>query len=257
MIFFFIKKVFFDTWDNLITIVLFNLGFAVILGGFSYIAYLFEPAGVGYFLTVTAGVFVFNIYAGGVSGYTRDLISYNSVELRSFPGYIKKIFKSAVIISVISIIQISVLFVGFPFYFSVGGIPGLIGLVTIFWISVFWWVSVQYFFPVSFQLEKDIKKQFKKTFLLFLDNTFFSVFLGIYSLIVLSLSVFTAFLIPGVTVILLAHQTAVKLRLYKYDYLEENKDTGRKNIPWNTLLFDEREKVGKRTLKGMIFPWKE
>ncbi|MCF6336254.1 MAG: hypothetical protein L3J12_10990, partial [Spirochaetales bacterium] len=79
----------------------------------------------------------------------------------------------------------------------------------------------------------------------------------IYSLIVLSLSVFTAFLIPGVTVILLAHQTAVKLRLYKYDYLEENKDTGRKNIPWNTLLFDEREKVGKRTLKGMIFPWKE
>ncbi len=257
MILFFIKKVFFDAWDNLITVVLFNLGFALVLGGTSYIAFLFEPAGIGFFLTVILGVFVFNIYAGGVSGYTGDLIGYKSVEFRSFPGYIKKALKTSVTISIVSIFQIAVLFIGFPFYFSVGGVPGLVGLVTIFWISVFWWISVQYFFPVSFQLEGNVKKQIKKIFLIFLDNTFFSVFLGIYSLIVLALSAFTAFLIPGVAVVLLAHQTALKLRLYKYDYLEENKDAGRKNIPWNALLFDEREKVGKRTLKGMIFPWKE
>ena len=49
----------------------------------------------------------------------------------------------------------------------------------------------------------------------------------------------------------------MKLRLYKYDYLEENPDAKRNDIPWDALLIDERERVGKRTLRGMIFPWKE
>ncbi len=257
MILFFIKKVFFDAWDNLITIVLFNIGFAAIIAGASYIAFLFEPAGVGYFITVIISVFIYNIYAGAVSGYVGDLVQYKSTELKSFPVYIKKIWKSAVVISIISIFQIAALFIGFPFYFSVGGLPGLVGLVTIFWISVFWWMAVQYFFPATYQLEGGIKKQLKKSFLLLLDNTFFSIFLGIYSLIVFGLSIFTALLIPGITVILLAHQAALKLRLYKYDYLQENNDASRRNIPWNALLFKEKEKIGTRTLKGMIFPWKE
>ena len=257
MILFLIKKVFFDVWDNLITIVLFNIGFAAIIAGGSYIAFIFEPAGIGYFITVIISVFIFNIYAGAVSGYMGDLVQYKSTELKLFPEYIKKIWKSAIVISAISIFQIAALFIGFPFYFSVGGLPGLVGLVTLFWISVLWWVAVQYFFPVAFQLEESIKKQLKKSFILLLDNTFFSIFLGIYSILILGVSVFTALLIPGITVILLAHQAALKLRLYKYDYLQENSDASRRNIPWNELLFKEKEKIGPRTLKGMIFPWKE
>jgi hypothetical protein len=73
----------------------------------------------------------------------------------------------------------------------------------------------------------------------------------------LGVSFFTALLIPGITVVLLAHQVALKLRLYKYDYLEANTEVNRKNIPWAELLYDEKEKIGTRTIKGMIFPWKE
>ena len=257
MILFFIKKVFFDAWDNLITIVLFNIGFAAIIAGGSYIAFAFEPAGRGYFITVIISIFIFNIYAGAVSGYVCDLVSYKSPELKSFPEYVKKIWKSAAVISAISIFQVAALFIGFPFYFQVSGLPGLIGLVTLFWISVLWWTAVQYFFPVAFQLENSIKKQLKKSFILLLDNTLFSIFLGFYSISILGVSVFTALLIPGITVVLLAHQVALKLRLYKYDYLQENSDASRRHIPWNELLFKEKEKIGTRTLKGMIFPWKE
>lgn len=257
MIFFLIKKVFFDAWDNLITIVLFNIGFAAIIAGASYIAFLFEPAGAGYFITIIVSVFIFNIYAGAVSGYVGDLVQYKSIELKDFPDYIKKIWKPAVIISCISIFQIAALFIGFPFYFSVGGLPGLTGLVTLFWISVLWWAAVQYFFSVAFQLEDSIKKQLKKSFIILLDNTLFSIFLGIYTIIIFGISFFTALLIPGITVVLLAQQAALKLRLYKYDYFEENSESSRKNIPWNALLFKEKEKIGTRTLKGMIFPWKE
>ncbi len=45
--------------------------------------------------------------------------------------------------------------------------------------------------------------------------------------------------------------------MFKYDYIEAHPDTDRKHLPWEELLFEEREKVGTRTLKGMIFPWKE
>jgi cell division protein FtsL len=257
MILFFIKKVFFDAWDNLITIVLFNIGFSVIIAATSYIAFLFEAAGIAYFLTVIAGIFIFNIYSGAVSGYMSELLQYKSPEIKQFPLHLKKHLKSALVISGISIFQFAVLIVGFPFYFSIGGLPGLIGLVTLFWISVLWWIAVQYFFPVATQIEPGIKKQLKKSFILLLDNTLFSVFLGIYSIIVLSISIFTALLIPGISVILLAHQTALKLRLYKYDYLQENSENNRKNIPWSELLYDEKEKIGTRTLRGMIFPWKD
>jgi hypothetical protein len=44
--------------------------------------------------------------------------------------------------------------------------------------------------------------------------------------------------------------------MYKYDYLEKNPGD-RRRIPWDALLVEDRERVGKRTLKGMIFPWKE
>jgi len=257
MILFLIKKVFFDTWDNLIVIVLFNIGFAVIVAGASYIAFLFEPAGFGYFVTVIISVFVFNIYLGGVSGYIADLVQYKSPELKAFPVYVKKIWKSTAVISSIIIFQIAAIVVGFPFYFQVGGLPGLVGFVTLFWISVLWWMSLQYFFPVACQIESGIKKQLKKSFILLVDNTFFSIFLGIYSLVLLGVSVFTALLIPGITAVLLAHQASLKLRLYKYDYLEENPEAKRNKIPWDELLVEEKERIGTRTIKGMIFPWKE
>lgn len=257
MILFFIKKVFFDAWDNLITIVLFNIGFTAIIAGSSYIAYLFEPAGIGFFTTVIIAVFVFTLYAGGVSAYMNELLQSNSPDFKQIPSYIKKLWKSAAVISGISVFQLAAVMIGFPFYFSIGGIPGLIGLVTLFWISVLWWIAVQYFFPVAVQLESNIKKQLKKSFILLLDNTVFSIFLGFYTILHLGISFFTALLIPGITVLLLAHQVALKLRIYKYDYLEENPEASRKNIPWSDLLYEEKERIGTRTLKGMIFPWKE
>ncbi len=93
-------------------------------------------------------------------------------------------------------------------------------------------------------------------FYILLDNPGFCIGLLIGTLFVFFVSVFTAFLLPGLTTIMLWHNAALKLRLYKYDYLEEHPD-GRRSIPWDALLVEEREKVGKRTLKGMIFPWKE
>ncbi len=93
MVLFFIKKVFFDTWDNLLTIVLFNIGFSIIIAGSSYIAFLFEPAGPGYFTTVIVAVFIFNFYGAAVSGYMNELLRDNRPELKQIPELLKKILE--------------------------------------------------------------------------------------------------------------------------------------------------------------------
>ncbi len=50
----------------------------------------------------------------------------------------------------------------------------------------------------------------------------------------------------------------VKSYIMKYKYIEENHITNaRTKIPWEALLLEENESIGRRTLKGMIFPWKE
>jgi len=43
----------------------------------------------------------------------------------------------------------------------------------------------------------------------------------------------------------------------KYDWLEANPGADRRKIPWDALLIDEREKTGTRSLKNLIFPWKD
>jgi hypothetical protein len=86
------------------------------------------------------------------------------------------------------------------------------------------------------------------------------------------ISLFLAFLAPGFAGVALAQNVALKLRLVKYDWLEARGDSveagetagplrgifGRgRAVPWKELLAEEAELVGKRTLKGMIFPWKD
>jgi hypothetical protein len=96
----------------------------------------------------------------------------------------------------------------------------------------------------------------KKSFLLFLDNPGFTFGLFLGSLLILALSMFTAGLLLGIGTLLLWQNAGLKLRMYKYDHLEKHPED-RRRIPWDALLVEDRERVGKRTLKGMIFPWKE
>ena len=135
---------------------------------------------------------------------------------------------------------------------------GLAALSIIFWASVAWQLASQYFFPVHCRLGDKPGKSLKKCFIMLLDNTIFTVGMGIVTIIILALSAFTVFLLPGIGGVIIFHQAAFKLRLYKYDYLEEHPNVkNKKQIPWERYLQEERKRVGKRTLRGMIFPWKE
>jgi hypothetical protein len=118
-------------------------------------------------------------------------------------------------------------------------------------------LALQYYIPIRSRLGGGFKKNIKKSFLIFLDNPGFSLFLFLYNLVGLALSFFLVGLLPGFAGVALAMDGALRLRLYKYDWLETHPEANRKELPWEELIAEDRELVGKRTLKGMFFPWKE
>jgi len=139
-------------------------------------------------------------------------------------------------------------------------LQGLQGAVTIFWVTVFWLLSSQYYFPSVFQLGGGAIKNLKKSFIIFLDNTGFTFFLGIHTLVLIVVSFPAAFLIPGISVILLSHQTALKLRMYKYDYLEKHPGAKGKGYPLGKVLLmgETGASLGSQgSLKGTISPGRE
>ena len=268
---FLIKKTFFDMWDNLFKILLINIGCLIIsllsllIGSFLYNLFLDMYPNMPiimlfgtYFLIFLAMFSLIFTYLGAASVYTQQIADSKQPKLKDFFIAFKKTILPSLIFAIINVAVISIIFVAAQFYLSyIKNFFGYFIFFVILWIYVFWLVAGQYFFPLQSKFDKNPIKNIKKMFLLLLDNLGFTFALFLVSIVTLILSGFTFFLFMGPGAILLWHNTALKLRLYKYDYIEKNKNANRKKIPWDTLLEDDIDKLGKRTLKGLIFPWKD
>jgi hypothetical protein len=94
-----------------------------------------------------------------------------------------------------------------------------------------------------------------------MDNTGFSIIMALYNLLLTALSILPIGFFPSLCGVSISKHNAFRLRMYKYDYLEEHPELKspreRRQIPWEDLIFDDRQLMGKRTLRGMIFPWKD
>ncbi|MBN2565842.1 MAG: hypothetical protein JXB46_09030 [Candidatus Eisenbacteria bacterium] len=254
---FLIKKAFFDMWDNLFRVVILNLGFLLCFG-----LVLLVPNALSFNVPLSlASLFVslvvLMLFTGGASHIAKEISDYGTPGFRDFWFAVKRTWLSSVLFAVIVALHVFILSYAIPFYGAMESFVGPIAVAFIFWISVIWAVACVYFFPVQSRLDTNIRKIIRKMLLLLFDNTLFTLGLLIGAVATFVLSGFTAFLLPGITAILVWLNVALKLRLYKYDYLEEHPDANRRRIPWDVLLIDDRERVGKRTLRGMIFPWKE
>jgi uncharacterized membrane protein YesL len=258
MLMFMVKKAFFDMWDHFLSVVLINLGFIVLLTIPLLLPSVLVDLSVYAALAsqVIGGLIAF-VYAGTISMAARDIANYERPEFGKVLEYLRDTWKSSLVLGLIWAAVVLIVVVGFPVYANMGNLLGLAAIVFLFWALVIWTLASQFYFPVRAQLDTKIGKVIRKSFIIFFDNTFFAIVTGIGSALIIVGSVFTALLIPGIAGLLIWHQVGLKLRVLKYDYLEENPDANRRQIPWDALLIDERERVGKRTLRGMIFPWKE
>jgi hypothetical protein len=254
---FLVKKAFFDMWDNLFRILLMNLGYIALFAWFFLLVPLFSAVPFLLFAAAAVGILLFAVYSGAVSRMCSEISDYRQPGFAEFFRFAKESLSSSLLLALIACLYAVVVSISFQYYGRMKNVAGPLAVAVLFWLTIAGILAAQYYFPIQSRLDRKFRKIVRKTFLVFFDNPGFSIGLLVSALLVLVVSIFTAFLLPGIATILLWWNVAFKLRLYKYDWLEANPGAKRNRIPWDALLVEDRERVGKRTLKGMIFPWKE
>lgn len=254
---FFIKKAFFDGWDNLIGVAGQNVIYILLFTGFIGSISLLESMTALAIVFMILVALVYFIILGGTAAASYGYSNYEKETFEPFAKGIRRNIRHSLLFGLVSIFIAGVLLFVMPFYISMGNMVGLIIGLVLFWISVMFMCALPYYFPLMCLLPGDRPlKTLKKCFIIFSDNMRFSLLFTLYNIILIALTIVTMGFIPGVAGFSLAGQDAMKLLMFKYDYLEENPDADRKHIPWEELIYDEREKIGPRSFKSMIFPWK-
>jgi uncharacterized membrane protein YesL len=257
MILFLLKKTFFDAWDNLFRLILINLGFIASAAIPILLAPLLSAVPALSLAVLVLGVGWCFVYLSATAFVVKYLSDYSSFGFMDFVQALKEGWPAGLLLGALALLWALIAFTALPFYASMNSLPGLLGSAMIFWILVTVLLAFQYFLPIRTRLDRDLRKVVKKCFIIFFDNPGLVVFTGLHNLVMLALSFFLAFLIPGPAAILLFMDEALRLRLLKYDYLEAHPDANRRRIPWDEILIDEREKTGTRSLRNFIFPWKD
>ncbi|MDR1636000.1 MAG: hypothetical protein LBR93_01550 [Treponema sp.] len=262
MIGFLIKKNFFDLWDNLFRVALINLGFIASVAFPIFIPGLLVSALPLSIAAMAVGILWCTVYLAAAAYSLGKVSDYSSFGFGDFFRGFKEVWPAGLVMGLFVFLIWLLCTMIIPFYLSIGSLVGLLLAALIFWLTALGIVSFQFLFAIRTRLDSKLSKIIKKCFIFFFDNPGFCVFVFIYNVISLILSGFLAFLMPGPGGALLFLDEAMRLRLLKYDWIEENAATNadaakRKNIPWDALLIDERERTGTRTFKSFIFPWKD
>jgi hypothetical protein len=258
MIGFFIKKAFFDGWDNLFALAAFNAGYLLLAIVFILIPSALGAGSVLSLIALCLGVLALGVWHSLTACAVDAIADYKSTGFREFFSRLGSAWKPGAAFGLLCLLVIFSFTVGIPFYLGMKSFIGLFLASLLFWVNLTLILASQYFLPLTARRGGSLRRNARVALTLLLDNLAFSFFLLLYNIVSLVLSIAVAFLVPGFAGLALAGADAVKLRLKKYEWLEGREPSARKQrVPWDELLEEEKELVGERTLKGMIFPWKE
>lgn len=257
MIGFFVKKAFFDGWDHLYALVGMNLAHLVLALLFFALPLAAGLPAQALAALAVAGVFAMSLWQTACARLAYSIADYGSPRIADALRSLREDWGAGLQLGAMNLGIMAALLVGIPFYLSMDGFLPMFAAALLFWTAALAMLVLQYYLPIRTALGGGFAKNLRKALVLALDNPGFSLFLAVHGLVTMVLSALPAFLAPGLAGLAVAQADAVKLRLFKYDWIEKNPQADRRAVPWDSLLAEERELVGERTLRGMIFPWKE
>jgi len=261
MYLFFIKKNFYDGWDNMLSLIVINLVIMTVSLGLLSLIYALQqsvPLVIALIILFGIVISILTLASGEVASSAANFGSAHIADFfRAIPSCIADGIRFGLILSVVG----TAAYVCIPFYFAQKTLPTMFIGSMFVWLVVFTLLSLQWFVAIRSLMHNDFKKCLKKCFIVFFDNIWFSLFTVVYNFFLLALSVFLFGLLPSVAGITLAQVNALRLRLYKYDYYEAHPELKtpkeKRYIPWDELLQNDKETLGPRSFKSLIFPWKE
>lgn len=257
MIGFFFKKAFFDGWDNLFALAAFNIAYLILVALFIVLPLSIGASDILTIACMIVGILALSQWQALTAFSINDIAEYRSPGFKATFEYFPRSWKSGLIMGGINLGLWFTYTVGIPFYLSQKGFLGLFLASLLFWISFVTLLASQYYLPLVARRGGSFKEIARISLILLMDNLGFTLFLFAYNVVTFALSALTAFMAPGPAGMALASTVAVKLRWKKYEWAEAHPGLNRKKAPWDELLEEEKDLVGERTLRGMIFPWKD
>lgn len=264
MFFFILKKNFCDGWDNLISVVITNLVFLfagiglVLLNGL-----LVKPEST--IITILAFMFsmiVLSILTFAYSDSAAHIANFEGIRIVDYFKAIPGVLKDATLFGIMNSLVIMVSNFSIRYYiFEMKSMVGFAFGCIMMWVLFFYILAMQWFIPIRGLMHNNFKKCLKKSFIILFDNTGFTLAIALYNLILLALSILCIGFFPSMSGILIGNTNALRILLYKYDYLEEHPELKtkkeRRQIPWEELIFEDRQLLGPRKLRSFLFPWKD
>lgn len=257
MIGFLLKKTFYDFWDNMLRLAMLNFGLIILAAIPLLISRLFGSSALASVLLLVLGIALLCVYMAAVSLLVRRVSDYGSFTLADVGNAIRKAWPVGLILASIVVVLTLIAMASLPFYFSMGSLLGVFAGSMVFWILVVVLLALQFYLPVYARIDKSPLLIIKKCLMLCFDNLGLSISIALVNIAVLVLSLFAVFIFPGPASMLLLVDEAVRLSLLKYEYINANPGTNRRRIPWELILEDDRERTGTRSLRSIIFPWKD
>lgn len=253
-----IKKSFFDGWDNFLSLFLTNILFAALTIAFLLIAKANTDIQIGTFaLMCTLFLLIICLLIQGTAGVAYGWVNGDSAYIDNFRQVIKKTQHLFFFFSISVVIFFCAVFL-IPFYLASHSYMGIMIAVVMFWGFVLIIPAMQYYFPLSAYFADDSSfLTFKKCLALTLNNKAFTLALTVKTIVEIGITICTCFLVPGFAGIAISHANAVKLLMIRSDYMREHAIQSRKGINYYRLFEEEEKKIGKRSIRNMIFPWRD
>ena len=253
-----IKKTFFDLWDHLFFALAVNLVFTLAVLGLASLSFLFQGLGpVGLFVFLPIPFLVASVLGGLATFWARDIAVQGSARFSDVLPHLARSWRPSLAFGAAWIVLAAGFLFGIPFYTSLNPIVGFVFGVIMAW-AVFFGAGMGLFYPgLNAQVEPKIGKLVKKSFLVFLANPWASLVMVIVLALSLVLSAVTLGFFPGILGISVWLQVCFKFIMAKYEWIEANPEADHKKVPWSAILAEDMEKVGPRSFKSLIFPWKD
>ena len=269
---FLFKKNFCDGWDNLFSVVITNILFLICMVGTIVLssavtnALSDDTSNMLFMLIQTGilflGVYIFNIFDLAYGELAYKIANFEGIHILDFFKRIPGVLLDALLYSllIVGVVFISVYSLNF-YILEQQSLVGLFVGALLFWIDIIILLAFQWFVPIRSTFHNNFGKCIKKCFIILMDNTGFSIIMALYNLVLIALSILPIGFFPSLAGVSISKHNAFRLRMYKYDYLEEHPELKtakeRRHIPWEELIYDDREALGPRKLRSFLFPWKE
>ena len=265
MILYLLKKNFCDGWDNMLSLIVPNIVMTLVSVALWALYGTVNASGnmaLGMLFTLVFFFFFLALLFAFGENAVR-IANFGAGSVKDYFSQIVPCAKEGALFGLICGLFTIFASVGIPYYMSLSRGGNMIGIFLascVFWFVLIAALSLQWFIPIKMTLKDPFRVALKKSLFIFFDNPLLSLFMFVYHGIMLFLSAFLLGSAPGATGILLSLSNALKILLYKYDYLDahpELKGRKRRNIPWSDLLKADKETLGPRTIRSFIFPWKD